>query len=280
MKTNKTFWVILMGVAACSLSGVQLLSDVDVDEVDCDSCNCNCNYREKNAEERMKTKLEGLRDEARDKKEELEERTKDKAKQLRDKAGKAVEETKGKIATGVEKIKQKGQEVKGKIKEGMHDVAEKIKKATGVLEAGDFAPGFSLKDEMGKIRTLEEFRGRRIVLYFYPMDDTPGCTKQACSLRDSYSAFEKNNIVVIGINYSSVKSHKNFKGKLNLPFILLSDYKKKVAKAYGAKSAWIIIPQRKTYLIDEEGIIKDIISDVDPSTHTKLVLERFGVRQE
>ncbi|MFA6527082.1 MAG: redoxin domain-containing protein [Candidatus Babeliales bacterium] len=205
----------------------------------------------------------------------------EKVKKARDEAGKVAEEkkdeAKGALSAAVEKVKQKGHDVKEAVRRGAHGVAEKVKKATKELKVGDDAPPFSLKDESGKVRTLEEFKGKRIVLYFYPMDDTPGCAKQACSLRDSYGLFEKNNIVVLGISYGSVESHKKFKEKYHLPFILLSDNKKQVAKAYAAKSKWIFVPQRKTYLVDEQGMVKDILEDVDPATHTRLVLEKFGV---
>lgn len=158
-------------------------------------------------------------------------------------------------------------------------LAHKQKAGTTKIVAvvGNLAPHFTLKDEQGCERSLEEFKGKRVVLYFYPKDGTPGCKKQACSLRDSYGLFEKNGIVVLGISYDSVASHQKFKEKYKLPFILLSDSTKKVAKAYGASSAWFFVSQRKTFLINEKGVIIAIINDVDPSTHTALVLERFGI---
>lgn len=175
-------------------------------------------------------------------------------------------------------VKHELKEIKSDVKNSAHTMIDKAKKTiTGTLAVGSIAPNFTLNDEQGNARTLEEFKGRRIVLYFYPMDDTPGCAKQACSIRDSYSLFEKNKIVVLGVSYGSVSSHKKFKVKYNLPFILLSDDKKMVAKMYEARSLWMFVPQRKTYLIDEQGIIKDIMNNVDPATHTGLVLARFGV---
>ena len=139
---------------------------------------------------------------------------------------------------------------------------------------GDTAPDFELLDQDNKIRTLKEFKGKYIVLYFYPKDNTPGCTKQACLLRDSFGEFEKQNIVVLGINYDSKETHKKFKSKHNLPFILLSDSEKKIAKLYGAKNWWFIpFPYRKTFIINTHGKICSILDNVDVSTHTANVLQ-------
>jgi len=142
------------------------------------------------------------------------------------------------------------------------------------LSVGDVAPDFSLPDQDNKIHSLNEFKGRYIVLYFYPKDDTPGCTKEACLLRDDFSEFEKQNIVVLGINYDSPSSHKNFKEKYHLPFILLSDSKKAVAKKYGAKNWWFIpVPYRMTFIINPEGKICSILHNIDISTHAATVLK-------
>ena len=130
-----------------------------------------------------------------------------------------------------------------------------------MLETGTKAPAFALPDQNGDIRTLEEFSGKKIVLYFYPRDNTPGCTKQACGFAELYPQFIEKDAVVIGISKDSVASHKKFEDKYNLPFVLLSDTGLDVIKAYdvwkekknyGKVSMGVV---RTTYLIDENGII-------------------------
>ena len=130
-----------------------------------------------------------------------------------------------------------------------------------MLETGTKAPAFALPDQNGDIRTLEEFSGKKIILYFYPRDNTPGCTKQACGFAELYPQFIEKDAVVIGISKDSVASHKKFEDKYNLPFVLISDtgldgikaydvWKEK--KNYGKVSMGVV---RTTYLIDENGII-------------------------
>ena len=130
-----------------------------------------------------------------------------------------------------------------------------------MLETGTKAPAFALPDQNGDIRTLEEFSGKKIILYFYPRDNTPGCTKQACGFAELYPQFIEKDAVVIGISIDSVASHKKFEDKYNLPFVLLSDTGLDVIKAYdvwkekknyGKVSMGVV---RTTYLIDEKGII-------------------------
>ncbi|MBX9831106.1 peroxiredoxin [Candidatus Babeliales bacterium] len=150
------------------------------------------------------------------------------------------------------------------------------------LAVGAKAPDFTLKNDAGVDCSLHDFLGKKVVLYFYPKDSTPGCTKEACSIRNDHALFEKNNIVVLGVSYDSVSSHKKFKEKHNLPFTLLSDNKKKVAKAYGAASTWLFffsapIPSRITFLIDEKAVIVAVIKDVDVSNHAKEILKAFGI---
>lgn len=147
---------------------------------------------------------------------------------------------------------------------------------------GKKAPNFTLLDDQGKERTLQEFAGKKIVLYFYPKDDTPGCTKEACSFRDNISLYSNNDIIVLGISYDSPESHKKFKEKYNLPFILLSDSEKKVAELYHANHgiSGKFVANRVTYLIDEEGIIVDYFENVDVSTHALDVLKKFGIKSE
>lgn len=149
------------------------------------------------------------------------------------------------------------------------------------LTVGQQAPDFTAKDDQGTERSLHEFRGHKVVLYFYPKDDTPGCTKEACSFRNDYDSFNKSSIIVLGVSYDSVESHQKFKAKYNLPFILLSDESKKIAQLYGASSKWLWIfnapiPSRITFLIDENGIIKNSIKNVSVTNHAEEVLKLFG----
>jgi thioredoxin-dependent peroxiredoxin len=131
------------------------------------------------------------------------------------------------------------------------------------LATGDIAPDFSLPDETGKRHKLSDFRGRRVVLYFYPADDTGGCTKQACGFRDAYPEIEEKNAVVIGVSPDGAASHAKFKTKYNLPFVLLSDVDHAVMDKYGVwgekvnygiKSIGVI---RSHFVIDEKGRIAE-----------------------
>jgi peroxiredoxin Q/BCP len=147
--------------------------------------------------------------------------------------------------------------------------------ARGPLAIGSLAPDFSLLDQDKKLRSLSEFKQSYVVVYFYPADETPGCTKQACSIRDSFENFRTKNITVLGISYDSPEHHKKFKQKHNLPFVLLSDSDKKIAKIYGAKRVFFIpYPKRKTFVINPNGVICGILPDVEISTH---VQDIFGV---
>ncbi len=145
--------------------------------------------------------------------------------------------------------------------------------AQGATLLGELAPDFTLKDQDGKTHTLSDYKGQRVVVYFYPKDDTPGCTKEACSIRDDYGLFEKNGIKVFGLSYDDMKSHKKFAEKYDLPFTLLSDLDKSVAKAYGANG--LFVPSRKTYLIDEEGVMQKIYENVTPTGHGAEILADF-----
>ena len=130
-----------------------------------------------------------------------------------------------------------------------------------MLAAGTKAPDFQLPDQNGTLHTLEEYRGKKVILYFYPKDNTSGCTKQACGFGQLYPQFMEKGAVVIGVSKDSVKSHKNFETKYNLPFTLLSDTELGVLKAYDVwkekknygKTYMGVV--RTTYLIDEEGVI-------------------------
>lgn len=147
-----------------------------------------------------------------------------------------------------------------------------------MLEEGKKAPEFKLKNENGDIVSLSDFKGKKVVLYFYPKDDTPGCTKEACSFRDEFPKFGKLDAVVLGVSADSVESHKRFIKKYNLPFSLLSDEKKETLEKYdvwkeksmfGKKYMGIV---RTTFVIDEKGIIKKIFENVKVADHEKEVL--------
>jgi thioredoxin-dependent peroxiredoxin len=150
------------------------------------------------------------------------------------------------------------------------------------LKKGDLAPSISALDENGKRITLEEYRGKKVVLYFYPRDNTPGCTAEACDLRDNYTQFLKQGFEVIGVSADSEKSHQNFKNKYQLPFRLISDPDKKVLQDYGAwgekknygKTYMGII--RKTFIINEEGYVEKIIEKVKTSEHSKQIFDELS----
>ncbi len=143
------------------------------------------------------------------------------------------------------------------------------------LKPGDAAPDFSLPDADGKIHTLKEYRGKIVVLYFYPKDDTPGCTAEACNIRDNYAELQKAGLVILGVSYDDASSHRKFAGKYKLPFPLLSDTKKEVAAAYGAKGTLtgFLVAQRKTFLIDKDGKILHIFNKVQTNDHTRQILD-------
>jgi len=153
-----------------------------------------------------------------------------------------------------------------------------ISAGDGMLQTGQKAPEFSLKDSNGEMRTLDEFYGSPTVIYFYPKDDTPGCTKEACSFRDNYSLFESKGIQVVGISYDSPESHTEFKEKYNLPFTLLSDSEKTVAEKYGANRGLLdfVGAKRISYLLDKDGIIIKVYPNVTPADHAGDILEEFN----
>ncbi|MDW8405475.1 thioredoxin-dependent thiol peroxidase [Chloroflexus sp.] len=145
-------------------------------------------------------------------------------------------------------------------------------------KVGDIAPDFTLPNEAGEPVSLSQFRGKRVILYFYPKDDTPGCTSQACGFRDAYPAIEEKNAVVIGISPDSVKSHAKFKTKHNLPFILLADEQHSVAEAYGVWGEKSMMGKkymgiiRSHFVIDEEGRIAQAEVKVSPDDSVKRAL--------
>ena len=143
-----------------------------------------------------------------------------------------------------------------------------------VLKVGDAAPDFSLKDQDGTIQKLSDYRGKRVVVYFFPKAGTPGWIKEACGFRDTYFEFEKQGIIVFGISYDSQKSLKKFKTKYNIPFLFLSDRKKVVSKQYGTKG--FLFPSRKTFVIDKNGKLMNIFNNVDVHTHASEILKLFS----
>lgn len=146
------------------------------------------------------------------------------------------------------------------------------------LSVGDEAPDFDIRDQNGSPIRLSDYRGKKIVLYFYPKDDTSGCTAQACDLRDNYAALRQAGYEVLGVSVDSEKSHQKFIGKYDLPFTLLADTDKRVVDAYGVwqeKSMYgrkYMGTARTTFLINETGIITDIIEKVDTKKHTLQIL--------
>jgi peroxiredoxin Q/BCP len=142
-----------------------------------------------------------------------------------------------------------------------------------MLKEGKKIIDFSLADENNVVHKLSDYSSGRVLLYFYPKDDTPGCTKEACMITEVYNDFKKAGITVIGISPDSPESHKKFKEKYNLPFILLSDPNKKVIKEYEAFS--MLFTKRISYLIDR-GIIIKIYPKVDPASHAMEVLREIN----
>lgn len=147
------------------------------------------------------------------------------------------------------------------------------------LEIGQKAPDFSLPSVKGEKVSLKDFRGKKVVLYFYPKDMTPGCTAEACSFRDNYSSIRRKGAEIIGISADDLKSHRKFAEKYNLPFLLLSDEQKSAVKAYGVwkeKSLYgrtFMGIERTTFVIDEEGNIAHIFPKVKVDGHTEEVLK-------
>ena len=146
------------------------------------------------------------------------------------------------------------------------------------MNIGDIAPDFSLQDKNGNQVRLSDFAGKKVVLYFYPKDNTPGCTRQACAFAAAYDEFKKRNIAVIGISKDSIESHRKFAEKHNLPFILLADPELQAIQAYGVwqekklygKVSMGVV--RTTFIIDENGNIERIMPKVKPDTNAEEIL--------
>ncbi len=147
-----------------------------------------------------------------------------------------------------------------------------------LLEAGAKAPDFSTTDQNGKTLSLKDCRGRKVVLFFYPKDNTPGCTKEACGFRDSFAKFKRLGVEVLGVSVDSEKSHKSFVEKFSLPFSLLVDTDKKIVEAYGVwgeKSLYgrkYLGTHRVTYVIDESGRVAAVFPKVKPGEHAEEIL--------
>lgn len=154
-----------------------------------------------------------------------------------------------------------------------------IMMAQTILKAGDRAPDFASKDQDGNTIRLSDFKGKKVVLYFYPKDQTPGCTKEACNLRDNIDALKDAGYVVLGVSTDNEASHREFREKYNLPFTLIADTDQSVNKLYGTwvekeregKKFWGTA--RTTFLIDENGIITEVIDKVDTEAHADQILK-------
>jgi peroxiredoxin Q/BCP len=152
------------------------------------------------------------------------------------------------------------------------------------LKEGDKAPDFTLRDADGKETALASFQGKRLVLYFYPKDETPGCVAEACSFRDAFEEYKKRNIAVVGVSPDAAESHKEFREHHKLAFTLLADPQHEVSSLYGAwgkkavgeKTSFELT--RSSFLIDEDGNIVNVFSNVSPEGHAQEVLAAFGDR--
>ena len=150
------------------------------------------------------------------------------------------------------------------------------------LKEGDKAPDFAVPDQEGNVVRSKDLRGKKTVLYFYPKDDTPGCTKEACSFRDSFAKFKRRGIEVFGVSLDSEKSHQKFINKFSLPFRLLADTDRKLSESFGTYGEKKFMGRtymgnnRMTFLIDEKGKIKKIFRKVKPEDHADEVLSAFN----
>ena len=150
-----------------------------------------------------------------------------------------------------------------------------------MLQVGDKAPDFTLKDKDGRDVSLSDFAGKKVVLYFYPKDNTPGCTRQACAFAGQYRAFQEKNVEVIGVSKDSVASHVKFAEKYNLPFVLLSDPERQAIESYGVwqekklygKVSMGVV--RTTFIIDEQGVIEKVMPKVKPDTNAADILAQL-----
>ena len=149
-------------------------------------------------------------------------------------------------------------------------------------KAGQIAPDFEVLNDQGETIHLSDYHGKNIVLYFYPKADTPGCTKEACAFRDDYSAYEKADVTILGVSPDSVKAQAKFKEKYNLPFNLLADEDHSICNKYGVWGLKKSMGReyegvfRTTFLIDEEGVIREVFEKVKPAEHSQEILAALG----
>jgi len=152
-----------------------------------------------------------------------------------------------------------------------------------VLKAGDKAPEFNFTDLDGKALSLKDFRGSKLILYFYPKDDTPGCTAEACNLRDNFQILKKKGFKILGVSADPEASHKKFIAKYVLPFPLIPDKEKTILKAYGAWGKKKLYGKeyegiiRTTYVISENGLIEKVFTKVDTKNHSQQILDEMGL---
>ena len=150
------------------------------------------------------------------------------------------------------------------------------------LKVGDTAPEFNAKDQNGTLHSLKDYKGKKLALYFYPKDNTPGCNAQACNIRDNYESLGKAGISILGVSIDDEKSHKKFEEKFDLPFSLLVDDEKKIVQDYGVWGLKKFMGKeymgtnRKTFLIDEHGVVAHIIDKVKTKEHSAQILELWG----
>jgi len=151
------------------------------------------------------------------------------------------------------------------------------------LKPGDKAPAFTVNDQDGNSVSLSDFKGKKVALYFYPKDDTTGCTAQACNLRDNYASLKKKGVVILGVSIDSEKSHKKFENKYTLPFPLLADTEKDIVNKYGVWGEKMMYGRkymgtfRVTFLINEQGKIDHIIEKVDTKDHAAQIEAAWGL---
>ena len=146
------------------------------------------------------------------------------------------------------------------------------------VKNGMTAPNFTGKTQNGEMISLDQYKGRKVVLYFYPKDDTPGCTAEACSIRDNYDSLTKAGYTILGVSTDDERSHKNFKAKYSLPFTLIADTDTSITKTYGVwvekerngQKYWGT--ERTTFIIDEKGMVVNVIDKIDPKEHVQKVL--------
>lgn len=149
-------------------------------------------------------------------------------------------------------------------------------------KVGDVAPDFEAENDLGEAMRLSDLRGKRIILYFYPKADTPGCTTEACNFRDDYSAYQKKDVIILGVSPDNVKKQANFKGKHELPFTLIADADHKIADQYGVWGPKKFMGReyegvlRTTFIIDEKGKISHVFEGVKPAGHSGEVLAALG----